>query len=214
MIRRAFTLRLEPGALEQYVHHHDNIWPDLVDEIERSGIATMTAFETNPVVFYYSEIREEDSWDRLWNTPVHDRWAELMKPLMAFNAEGKVDAGDVREMFHLETSTTESSIRRAYSIELRPGALGEYVERHDNIWPELVAEFERLGIARLTAFEADPIVFYYAEILDEGAFDRLWESEIHDRWAEQFKPLIAFNDDGQVDAVFMSEIFHLETAAK
>jgi L-rhamnose mutarotase len=212
MIRRAFTLRLEPGALEQYVHHHDNIWPELVEEIERCGIATMTAFETKPVVFYYSEIGDPDSWDRLWSTPVHDRWGELMKPLMAFK-DGKVDAGDLREIFHVETSATKTSIRRAYSIELRSGALAEYVERHDNIWPELVTEFERLGIARLTAFEADPIVFYYAEILNEDAFDRLWESEVHDRWAEQFKPLIAFNDDGQVDAVFMSEIFHLDTAA-
>ncbi len=104
-------------------------------------------------------------------------------------------------------------IRREYSLQLAPGALAEYTERHDNIWPELVEEFARLGIARLTAFEADPVIFYYSEILDEGAFDRLWKSEIHDRWAELFKPLIAFDDDQRVDARFMDEIFHLETGS-
>jgi len=213
MIRRAFTLRLEPGALELYKQHHDNIWPELVTEIERCGIATMTAFVADPVVFYYSEIRDADSWDRLWSTEIHDRWGELFKPLMAFNAEGKVDAGELREIFRLETSTEASALRRAFSLQLEPGALAEYTEKHDNIWPELVKEIERLGIARMTAFEADPAVFYYSEILDENAWDGLWASEVHDRWAEMFKPLIAFTDDAQVDARFMNEIFHLETGA-
>ena len=212
MIRRAFTLRLEPGALGLYKEHHDNIWPELVEEIERCGIATMTAFVTDPVVFYYSEIRDQDSWDRLWSTPIHDRWGELFKPLIAFNTEGKVDAGNLREIFRLETSAAVPKIRLAYSLRLEPGLLAEYTEKHDNIWPELAAEMERVGIVRLTAFEADPMVFYYADILRPDAFDRLFESEIHRRWGDTFKGMIAFTDGGEVDVRFMDEIFHLETA--
>jgi len=109
MIRRAFTLRLKPGALAEYKEKHDNIWPELVEEIERSGIARMTAFEADPVIFYYSEILDEDAWDRLWRTEVHDRWGELFKPLIAFNDEGIVDAGDLREIFHLETKAGQPS---------------------------------------------------------------------------------------------------------
>jgi L-rhamnose mutarotase len=103
MIRRAFTLRLEPGALAQYVEYHDNIWPELVAEIEKAGIAVMNAFVRDPIVFYYSEIKDADAWDRLWHTEVHDRWGELFKPLLAFNAEGLVDATEMPEIFHLET---------------------------------------------------------------------------------------------------------------
>jgi L-rhamnose mutarotase len=103
MIRRAFTLRLEPGALAQYKEHHDNIWPELVEEIEKAGIAQMKAFVAGDTIFYYSEIKDADAWDRLWHTEVHDRWGELFKPLMAFNDEGIVDAGDLTEIFHLET---------------------------------------------------------------------------------------------------------------
>lgn len=213
MIRRAFTLQLQPGALERYVDYHANIWPDLVEEIERCGIGTMTAFATDPVVFYYSEIRDPDSWDRLWSTPIHDKWGELFKPLIAFNAEGKVDAGDLQEIFRLETSKQDSAKRRAFSLRLEPGALAEYQDKHDNIWPEMVAEIGRLGIARMTAFAADPVIFYYSEVLHDGAWDALWASEVHDRWAGMFKSLIAFNEDEQVDAQFMTEIFHLETAA-
>jgi L-rhamnose mutarotase len=104
MIRRAFTLRLKPGALAEYKERHDRIWPELVEEIERSGIATMTAFEADPLIFYYSEIVDEDAWNRLWATEIHDRWAEAFQPLIDFNAEGAVDANDLREIFHLDTN--------------------------------------------------------------------------------------------------------------
>jgi L-rhamnose mutarotase len=103
-------------------------------------------------------------------------------------------------------------IRRAYTIHLEPGALAEYRQKHDAIWPELVEEFRAQGIAQLTAFEADPVIFYYAEVLHEDAFDRLFQTAVHDRWAAEFKDLIAFDPDGQVSAPFMPEIFHVETA--
>jgi L-rhamnose mutarotase len=211
MIRSAFTLRLEPGALPLYKEHHDNIWPDLVSEIQRCGIGKMRAFIDDPVVFYYSEIRASDSWEQLWSTPTHVRWGELMKPLIAFTEDGKVDAHDLSEIFRLENSVASTKLRLAYSLRLEPGALPQYRKQHDEIWPELVEEMDRCGIARLTAFEADPMVYYYADLADADAFDRLFATEVHDRWAETFAGQIAFTDEGQVDVTFMDEIFHLET---
>ncbi|MFL5927392.1 MAG: L-rhamnose mutarotase [Gaiellaceae bacterium] len=213
MVRKAFTLRLEPAALSQYKHHHDNIWPELVTEIERCGISTMSAFTTDPVVFYYSEIQESDAWHKLWSTSTHDRWGEHMKPLIAFTEEGKVDAHDLNEIFRLENSSASTEHRLAYSLRLEPSALAQYREQHDKIWPELVKEMDRCGIARLTAFEDDPIVYYYADLLRADAFDRLFETEIHARWAGTFEGQIAFTEAAQVDVRFMDEIFHLDTAA-
>jgi len=103
VIRRAFTMRLKPGALAEYRRHHDNIWAELVAEIEKSGIASMTIFESDPQLFLYSEITDPAAWDRLWHSEVHDRWAELMNPLMEFRPDGIVDSSEVREVFHLET---------------------------------------------------------------------------------------------------------------
>jgi L-rhamnose mutarotase len=103
MIRRAFTMRLKPGGLAAYKDHHDHIWQDLVDEIERQGIAQITIFEADPVLFLYSEIRDEDAWDRLWHSEIHDRWGAIMDPLMEFNDEGIVDSSELREVFSLET---------------------------------------------------------------------------------------------------------------
>jgi L-rhamnose mutarotase len=104
MIRRAFTMRLKPDSLEQYKYHHDNIWPDLVAEIERAGIGSISTFQRGLDLFLVSEICDESAWDRLWNSPAHRRWAELMEPLMHLREDGIVDAHELTEVFHLVTS--------------------------------------------------------------------------------------------------------------
>jgi L-rhamnose mutarotase len=112
MIRRAFTMRLKPGAFAEYKDHHDTIgskWPELVAEIERCGIATMTTFQRGLDLFLYSEIQDEEAWSKLWNSPVHRRWAELMEPLMNLLPDGTVDAGELTEIFHLDTPLEDQS---------------------------------------------------------------------------------------------------------
>lgn len=103
MIRRAFTMRLKPGGLAGYKEHHDNIWHELVDEIERSGIAQITIFENDPVLMLYSEITDPDAWDRLWASEVHGRWGAIMNDYMAVDVTGAPDFSELREVFHLET---------------------------------------------------------------------------------------------------------------
>ena len=112
MIRRAFTMRLTPGSLAEYRRHHDAVWPDLVAEIERQGIAKMTIFEDDPVLFLYSEITDKDAWDRLWHTAIHDRWGEIMNPLMEYGPDGIVASHEVREVFNLETSPPQAAAER------------------------------------------------------------------------------------------------------
>jgi L-rhamnose mutarotase len=103
MIRRAFTMRLKPGAFEQYKYHHDNIWPELVREIEASGIATITTFRSGDNMVLVSEIENEDAWNRLWTSDIHRKWAEVMEPLMHLTPDGMVDAGELTEIFRCET---------------------------------------------------------------------------------------------------------------
>jgi L-rhamnose mutarotase len=103
MIRRAFTMRLKPGSLAEYRRHHDAIWPELVAEIEKQGIARITIFENDPDLFLYSEIADPEAWDRLWASAIHDKWGEVMNRLMEFGEDGIVASSEVREVFHLET---------------------------------------------------------------------------------------------------------------
>lgn len=102
MIRRAFTMRLKPGGLVGYREQHENIWQELVDEIERSGVAQITIFENDPVLVLYSEIRDAEAWDRLWATEVHGRWGAIMNEYMAVDETGAPEFGELREVFHFE----------------------------------------------------------------------------------------------------------------
>ena len=84
---------------------------------------------------------------------------------------------------------------------------------HDAIWAELIAELEKSGIADMTIFENDPVLVMYSVITDVEAWDRLWHSEVHDRWAVLMNPLMEFNSDGIVNSTELREVFHLETNA-
>jgi L-rhamnose mutarotase len=105
MIRRAFTMKLKPGASEEYIAHHDSIpekWPKLVEEIRASGIAQITTFQNGLDLFLYSEISNEEAWNRLWNSEIHREWALLMEPLMHLDENGIVQAGELKQIFHCE----------------------------------------------------------------------------------------------------------------
>ena len=105
-------------------------------------------------------------------------------------------------------------IRRAFTMRLKPGGLAEYKRQHDAIWPELVAEIEKQGIAQITIFEADSTLFLYSRDHRRGGLGpTLALREIHDRWGEIMNPLMEFNDDGIVDSREVTEIFHLDTMA-
>lgn len=103
MIRKAFVLRLKPGGLPEYKRRHDEVWPELVQEIDRSGIARITIFAAGEQLFLYSEIEDADAWDRLWDSEIHRTWARQNEPLMEVRPDGIVAATDAVEVFHLQT---------------------------------------------------------------------------------------------------------------
>ena len=99
-IRKAYLLRLKPGALGQYVHWHDNIWPELQAEITAQGIAEISLWNLDDMVFLTSRVRDEAAWDRLWDSEIHHKWAEVMSPLMHYRPDGVVDSTEVRKIWH------------------------------------------------------------------------------------------------------------------
>jgi L-rhamnose mutarotase len=103
MIRQAVVLRLKPGALAEYTRYHDEIWPELVDQIRASGIRQITTFLDGENLILYSEVEDEGAWDRLWESEVHRRWGEVMAPLLEFGPDGKVSARFLRQIFNLDT---------------------------------------------------------------------------------------------------------------
>jgi L-rhamnose mutarotase len=101
VIRRAFRMRLKPGGLAEYKRNHDEIWPDLVAEIEKAGIAQITIFENDPDLVLYSQITHEGAWDELWATEVHQRWGALMEQFIEIGEGGAPVFEELREVWNL-----------------------------------------------------------------------------------------------------------------
>ena len=103
-IRRAYQLTLRPDGLDQYIYWHDNIWPELIDKLKESGIATVTLFVNTPIVFLYSEIMDEIAWDQVWESDLHKRWAaEIMDPLMHYDENRVLASIPLPEIWHFES---------------------------------------------------------------------------------------------------------------
>lgn len=96
-------MTLKPSALAEYKKQHDEIWPELVEEIRRSGIDRFTTFVHGSTLFLYSEVEADDAWERLWRSEVHHRWSEVMESLMNIGADGIVESSPLVEIFHIET---------------------------------------------------------------------------------------------------------------
>ena len=212
MIRYAFRMRLRREGYAGYKHHHDHIWPDLVEEIKDAGAGQITIFRHELGLFLYSTARDSSTWEKLRHSDVHIRWGELMGEFLEKDESGEIIIGDLEEIFHLEPEQPDkaSLIRQAFTMRLKPGALAEYQRHHDEIWPDLVAEIQRAGVAQITTFRSELDLFLYSRISDGDAWARLWDSEVHRRWGAVMEPLMHLTPEGIVDAGDLEEIFHLE----
>jgi L-rhamnose mutarotase len=101
-------------------------------------------------------------------------------------------------------------LRQAFVMKLKSGALAEYTNQHDHLWADLAAEIRACGITKITTFADDPYLFLYSEVEDEGAWGRLWDSEIHRKWGGVMEPLLVFGPDGKVDARFVKQVFNFD----
>ena len=101
-------------------------------------------------------------------------------------------------------------MRIAFTMRLKPDALPEYKYHHDNLPPELAAEIERSGIRQITTFQRGLDLFLVSEVDDEEAWQRLWTSAAHQRWAETMRPLMQIRDDGIVETAELAEVFHYQ----
>ena len=104
-------------------------------------------------------------------------------------------------------------IYQAIALRLKPNAIAEYKRHHDEIpekWPELAAKIRECGIKHIRIFENDPVLILYAEVEDEDAFPRLWETDIHKKWAKVMDPLIDYDDEEMPEASFLTQIYNFD----
>jgi L-rhamnose mutarotase len=103
VIRKAFRMRVDPGAETEYERRHNPIWPELEAALVQHGVHSYSIFldrETNDL-FAYAEIESEERWNAIASTEVCQRWWQHMGDLMPTRPDSSPVSTDLREVFHI-----------------------------------------------------------------------------------------------------------------
>lgn len=103
--------------------------------------------------------------------------------------------------------------RVCFQFHVRPEHLPLYLQRHREVWPEMLAELAAAGISNYSIFHAGggQMIGYY-ETVDAARTDEyLAQSAVAARWDADMQPLFADLPDAAGTRVrHPIEVFHLE----
>lgn len=104
MIRKAFVMTVFPNMHEEYEKRHNEIWPEMVEELRNHGGKNYSIFldkETNQL-FGYIEIEDEDKWNKMATTEINQKWWKFMEPVMQTNQDSSPVSKELKEVFHMD----------------------------------------------------------------------------------------------------------------
>lgn len=103
MIRKGFVMKVYPDKHEEYEQRHNEIWPEMIEELQKHGVLNYSIFlhkETSQL-FGYLEIESEEIWGEMEKTEVNQRWWSFMEPVMETNSDKSPISIDLKEVFRL-----------------------------------------------------------------------------------------------------------------
>jgi L-rhamnose mutarotase len=95
-------------------------------------------------------------------------------------------------------------------MHLKPGNEAVYRQKHDEIWPEMIATLHALGIRNYTIFLRGLDLFAYYETDDPALGARQAENPVVQRWWKMMEPYMDYNSDGTPWSEPIQEVFHLD----
>jgi L-rhamnose mutarotase len=98
--------------------------------------------------------------------------------------------------------------RACFELRVKPDRLGEYRERHQAVWPEMLAALREAGWGRYSLFlRGDGLLIGYLETEDFAAAQRRMEqTEVNARWQAAMAPLF----ERELEFRRLEEVFHLD----
>jgi L-rhamnose mutarotase len=104
MKRFGFKMKLKPGFRDEYKKRHDEIWPELKDLIQSTGVSDYSIFldeETN-ILFAVQKQLGDDSSQDLGENPVVKKWWTYMSDIMETNSDNSPVTIPLLEVFYME----------------------------------------------------------------------------------------------------------------
>jgi L-rhamnose mutarotase len=98
----AFKMKLKPGFEEEYKKRHDEIWPELSEELIKAGVSDYSIFldeETN-ILFAIQKLADNHTSDNLPKTEIVKKWWDFMSDIMEVNPDNSPVVIELKEVFH------------------------------------------------------------------------------------------------------------------
>ena len=81
--------------------------------------------------------------------------------------------------------------RVAFVMHVKEGQEAEYIRRHREVWPQVLADLERAGVEQMNIFMAGRQLFLYMEVDDYAEAARiLGECPESVRWEAYMEPIM------------------------
>ncbi len=102
--------------------------------------------------------------------------------------------------------------RIAFLMRIRPGTEEEYQRRHQQVWPEMLAELRAAGCHNYSIFRGGLQLFAYLEVDDLDRYRAyLAESEVAARWEAYMSDILIREVDPATNfPSLLPESFHLD----
>ena len=102
MERYVWKAHLLPGKLDEYIHRHDTIWPEMTQLLNDAGIRNYTIWVNGDELFGYYECDSVMEAGRIQaESPVVARWNEYMKDVMVMDTDPVTGAQPLlRQVFY------------------------------------------------------------------------------------------------------------------
>lgn len=104
MIRNAFTMKLKKGFEAEYKKRHDEIWPELAQEIKNMGISDYSIFleKNTGTLFAVLKLSEDNTAAEMTEKPIVRKWWDYMADIMEVNPDNSPATIPLKEMFHMD----------------------------------------------------------------------------------------------------------------
>jgi L-rhamnose mutarotase len=101
--RYAFRMKLHPGQEAEYRRRHDEIWPELIDLLQQSGVSDYSIWLDEDTHILFGTLTRTMTHDMaaLPDHPVMKKWWAHMADIMATNADNSPISIDLKPVFHM-----------------------------------------------------------------------------------------------------------------
>lgn len=100
----AFVMQLKPDYEAEYKRRHDEIWPELVEELRSAGISDYSIFLHPQTLQLFGVLKrsEDHRMDELPQTAVMQKWWRYMADIMETEVDNSPVSTPLMKVFHLE----------------------------------------------------------------------------------------------------------------